>query len=89
MGGSEFGQPSWTWLLIAGAVLYALHLFALWMESRGWIYWTKSGGHSTRAGNLLLELQQILEPSKWNVIDLKRNKKAVRDDQGDLPPEPE
>ncbi|MBI5084379.1 MAG: hypothetical protein HZB13_07265 [Acidobacteria bacterium] len=78
-------MPGWLWLLLAAAGLYALHRLALWMEGRGWIYWTKSSGHSTRAGNALLEIQEMLEPSKRHVIEMKRDAKAERDDAGDKP----
>jgi hypothetical protein len=65
--------------------LFALHRLALWAESRGWIYYMKSGGGSTRAGNALLEIQQILEPSKTHVVEMKKVKKAEHDHSGDPP----
>jgi hypothetical protein len=73
---------AWAWLLLAAGALYALHRLASWMERRGWIYWTRSGGHSTRAGNALLEVQKLLEPSKRHVIEMRRDIKAEQDDAG-------
>ena len=78
-------MPAWAWLPVLLLALWLLHLIALWMESRGWIYWTRSGGHSTRAGNAMLEVQQILEPSKRNVIEMKRDTKPEHDHSGDGP----
>lgn len=82
----RFGHDKGMNPLIVGLLvlvgLYGLHRLACWMEARGWIYWTKSGGHSTRAGNAMLEVQQLLEPGKKHVIELKQDEKAERDDQG-------
>ncbi|MBI4891521.1 MAG: hypothetical protein HY821_12920 [Acidobacteria bacterium] len=76
-------MPGWAWLIAAAAVLYALHRLACWMEDRGWIYWTRSRGYATRAGNAFLEVQQLLEPSKKVVLEAKRDEKAQQDDAGD------
>jgi hypothetical protein len=81
-------MPGWVILLLVLAALYALHRLLRWMESRGWIYWTKSSGASTRAGNAMLEIQQLLEPSKKHVIEMKREDKKKSDASGD-PPNPE
>lgn len=78
----------WVWIILIAAALYALHRLALWAEARGWIYYMKSQGHSTRAGSAMLEVQQLLEPSKKHVIEMKRNQRGVADDQGE-PPDPD
>ncbi len=75
-------------VLAAGVGVWLLHRVALWMERRGWIYWTRSGGHSTRAGNALLEVQGLLEPEKRHVIEMKRDVRGERDESGEGP-EPE
>lgn len=72
--------------LIGLAILagfWLLHRLALWMEDRGWIYWTRSRGYGTRAGNAMLEVQELLEPEKRHVIEMKRDLKAEKDDAGD------
>lgn len=75
-------------VLLAGVcALWLLHRVALWMEDRGWIYWTRSRGYSTRAGNALLEVQELLEPQKRHVIEMKRDNRPERDDKGDGGPE--
>lgn len=81
-------MPGWFWVILIVLALYALHRSALWAESRGWIYYRKSGGYSTRAGSAMLEVQQLLEPSKRHVIEIKRDQRGVEDDQGE-PPDPE
>jgi hypothetical protein len=78
----------WFWLILIAAALYALHRVALWAEARGWVYYMKSRGSSTRAGSAMLEVQQLLEPSKKHVIEIKRNQRGVSDDQGE-PPDPD
>ncbi len=78
-------MPGWLWLVAIAAALYALHLLASWAESKGWIYYRKSHGFADRAGNAMMEVQQILEPAKKNVIEMKQQKKAVRDDAGEPP----
>ncbi|HPT25120.1 MAG TPA: hypothetical protein PLZ95_01800 [Bryobacteraceae bacterium] len=73
------------WLIVIVVGLYALHRLALWMESRGWIYYMKSGGHSTRAGSAMLEIQQLLEPSKRHVIEIRQEQREEEDSAGDPP----
>jgi len=71
------------WLALIAAALYALHRLCLWMESRGWIYYRKSGGYSTRAGSAMLEIQSLLQPEKKHLIEMKHDEKANRDAQGE------
>lgn len=74
-----------TGLILAAIVcgLWLVHRLALWMEDRGWIYWTRSRGYGTRAGNAMLEVQGLLEPEKRHVIEMKQDIKAESDGQGD------
>jgi len=76
-------MPEWLWYVLIPAAFYALHRLALWLETRGWLYWTNSSGHSTRAGNAMLELQQLTDPSKCHVIEIRADKKPERDAAGD------
>ena len=71
------------WLTVIAAVLYTLHRICLWMESRGWIYYRKSGDYATRAGSAMLEVQSLLQPEKKHVIEMKRDQKAESDAQGE------
>lgn len=70
--------------IVAGCViLFLLDRLALWMESRGWIYWRNSKGCSTRIGNAFLTLQSILEPGKKYVIESRQEIKVKKNYSGD------
>ena len=60
-----------------------LRRLACWLESRGWLYWTHSAGHSTRAGSAMLQLNQLIDPSKRHLIELRTDRKTERDAAGD------
>ena len=57
-------------LIIVIAMFYMLHRLALWAENRGWILYRKAGKSST-LGNALLEVHQLLEPSKKHVLEVR------------------
>lgn len=72
-------------IIAALASLVCLHLFALWMERKGWIYyWHKQGSSSSR-GNAFLEIQSIFEASKKHVVEIKKESKKERQAPGDPP----
>jgi hypothetical protein len=67
-------------LLVLG--LAGLHLLALWMERRGWLYYKHEKPSSNRLGNAFLEIQSILEPGKKIIIEEReREKKEERTDK--------
>ena len=76
-------MPAWLWWLLIPAAFYGLHRLACWLEARGWLYWTNSGSHSTRAGTAMLEVQQLMEPSKRHVIEIRTDEKSEREAAGD------
>jgi len=64
------------------AAIFALHQLLLWMERRGWIYyWHKSG--SGNAGNVLMPIQAIYEPTVRYTLEEKRKQLAEEDEAGD------
>ncbi len=69
-------------ILVVVLVLVALDRLALWMESRGWIYWRRNrktpGGGGM--GGVLSEFQQLVEPSVRHVIEDKQERRARADD---------
>lgn len=68
-------------ILVVGVLaLYMLHRVALWMESRGWIYYQKTKPSGTSLGNAFLEIQQIAQPEKRHVLEMKRTQRAEQDD---------
>lgn len=64
-------------------ILLLLDRLALWMESKGWLYWRKSKGTSTRMGNAFLQLQSMLEPGNRHVIESREEVKEEMNHSGD------
>jgi hypothetical protein len=62
--------------IIIGSVL--LHLLALWMERKGWIYYKHTKPSRSSLGNAFLEVQSLFEPDKKHIIQVKKDEK--RDD---------
>lgn len=76
------------WGLGVVAGLYCLHRIGLWAEKRGWIYYRKKHGGSGALGNVLLEMQAIIEPSKRYVLEERTKAGSETQEAGD-PPVPE
>ena len=73
------------WIVGIGLGLFLLDRLGLWMERQGWIYYRRSRGMSTRAGNAFLELHSMLEPEKKHVIELKKEEKKTQVPSGKNP----
>lgn len=73
------------YLLAAVVALYALHRLALWMESRGWIYYQKGRGRSASVGSAFLEVQALLEPAKKHQLECQQREVGEDADSGDPP----
>jgi hypothetical protein len=71
------------WGVLVGLLLVGLDRLARWMEDRGWIYYRKSGGNSTRMGNAFLELQSMFEPGRKHVIVARQEARKKTDDSGE------
>jgi hypothetical protein len=69
--------------IIIGSVI--LHLTALWMERKGWIYYKHNKPSGSRLGTAFLEIQSILEPDKKHMIELKSEMKKAVEESGDEP----
>jgi hypothetical protein len=69
--------------IIGGGVL--LHVLALWMERKGWIYYKHNKPSSNALGNAFLEVQSILEPNKKHIIEVKKEDKKQNEEAGDEP----
>ncbi len=73
------------WLAGIALGLYALHRLALWMESRGWIYYRKHKRGTAAMGSVMLEIQSFYRPSVEHVIEQKQEERREEDDSGDKP----
>ena len=73
------------WILGIALAMYALHRLALWMESRGWIYYRKHKRGSAAIGNALLEIQSFYRPSVEHVIEERQEEQREEDESGDPP----
>ena len=77
-------------IAIIFAIVVALFLvdrIALWMESRGWIYWRHSKASPGALGNALLQVQSLLEPDRQALLEVRQDEHAEERESGD-PPEP-
>jgi len=74
------------WLLLVAVAVFALDRLLLYMEKRGWIYYRKKKPSSSALSNACLEIQQLLEPSKKYVVEVKKDEKKQQAEAGDLPP---
>ncbi len=74
--------------LLIAVLLFLLDRLLLWMERRGWIYYRKNkDGGGPGVGNAFLEVQSLLEPSKKELLEIRREDKREQDDSG-APPKP-
>jgi NADH:ubiquinone oxidoreductase subunit 4 (subunit M) len=71
----------WGIALVAG--LYGLHRLALWMESRGWIYYKKKHASAGALSAAFLEIQALAQPEKKYVLEMRQDQRAERDHEGD------
>ena len=80
-------------IIIAVAIvlgIVSLHLLALWMEKKGWIYYKHTKPSRSSLGNAFLEVQSILEPGKKHIIQVKKdeNRDDAETGKGNPPKEP-
>lgn len=74
------------WIACGIAVLLLLDRLFLYMEGRGWIYYRRKKPSSSALSNACLEVQQLLEPSKKYVMQVKKDERRNQQEAGDLPP---
>jgi hypothetical protein len=71
------------WIVAIALGLFGLHRLALWMESRGWIYYLKTRASGGALASAILELQQIAQPGTRYILEMKHESRAERDDESD------
>jgi hypothetical protein len=69
------------------AALWGLDRILLKAEARGWIYYRKKRGTSSRLGSAFLEVQSVLEPDKRHAAEV-RKEKGLPGPESSAPPEP-
>lgn len=69
------------WIATVLAILFVLHLLAMWMERRGWIYYQKSPkrhGYGVALSNAMAEFDAVLNPAAEHRIIEERHQDAIR-----------
>ena len=71
---------SMRWIATLLAVLLVIHLLAVWMERRGWIYYRKSGRRSygVAVSNAMAEFDAVLNPASEHRVVEERHQDAMR-----------
>jgi hypothetical protein len=75
------------WIAISALALFLLDRLALWAEARGWLYYRRRTPSSSSVGNAFLEVQSLLEPSKREVVEIRREEHVEAAIPGEPPPE--
>jgi len=70
------------WVGAALAGLWALHRLALWLESRGWLYYI----HTSRRSRMWLSLAAALDPNARRILEIHEAQRLEQDESGDDPP---
>ncbi|MGB7622296.1 MAG: hypothetical protein WBN92_08105 [Terriglobia bacterium] len=78
-------MKSVVWVVLLGVAVVVLHYFALWAESRGWIYYKRRKGSPGSVGNALLQIQAIFEPGKEHVLEARLKDDEEQEVSGDPP----
>ncbi|MGB9893990.1 MAG: hypothetical protein ACPLRA_06210 [Candidatus Saccharicenans sp.] len=77
------------WILTIIGFLLVIDRLLLYLEIRGWIYYRRKKPSSSALSNACLEVQQLLEPSKKYIIEIKKDEKREQQEAGDPLPEKE
>lgn len=72
------------WIVGGALGLYGLHLTALWMERRGWIFYRDTKASSSSASNAFQSVQAIFEPGAQHTVEIRRKVDIELDESGDL-----
>jgi len=75
------------WIAAAVVTLFVLDRLALWAEGRGWLYYRRRRPSSSAVGNAFLEVQSLLEPSKREIVDVRREAHVEAAIPGEPPPD--
>jgi hypothetical protein len=72
------------WLYIPAVLLglYGLHRLALWMETKGWIFYIHKKASPNTLGNAALGIQRIIQPGAEHVLEVRKRQRVEKDDAG-------
>jgi len=73
------------WILFIIGFLLVIDRLLLYLEIKGWIYYRRKKPSSSALSNACLEVQQLLEPSKKHVVEIKKDEKRVQQEAGEPP----
>ncbi|HEY1219209.1 MAG: hypothetical protein ABSE42_13650 [Bryobacteraceae bacterium] len=73
-----------TWLIIVGLPIgvYGLHRLALWMETKGWLFYVHKKASPNALGNAAFGIQRIIQPGAGHVLEVRQSRRVRRDDVG-------
>ncbi len=71
---------SMRWIATVLAVLLVIHVLAVWMERRGWIYYRKTGRRSygVAVSNAMAEFDAVLNPASEHRVIEEHHQDAMR-----------
>jgi hypothetical protein len=70
------------WIAGGAFAVCAMHRLALWLESRGWLYYI----HTRRRGRVWLALAAAFDPNARRVQEIQEARQLEQDESGDDPP---
>lgn len=73
------------WIVGSVVVIFLVHVVALWMEGKGWIYYRHKRASSSALGNAFLEVQTLVDPGKRLVLEAKREEHTEEAESGEPP----
>lgn len=68
-------------VVAVGCALYGLHRLALWLESKGQLYYLNKKSE-TGAATAFVALQQVLDPPAKHVLHVKEQKRSHSEEDG-------
>jgi hypothetical protein len=73
------------WIVGIVLALLALDRLLLWFESKGWLYYRRTGPRGGAAVYHLMQMHSVFEPGIEEVIEAKVGEEKEEDESGDPP----
>jgi hypothetical protein len=67
------------WIAALATAVWALHRLGLWLERRGWLYYTRG----SRMGRTSLAIAAAFDPSVRRILELQEQTHLEEDESGD------